>query len=93
MSHPLDIAALRASAPELERRFAGFKDKQLALDMTRGKPCSEQLDLATGCSRTSARRLQGCRWDGLPQLRRVDGLPEAKNLFSEFPGCRPRARS
>src|SRR5207244_5291975 len=42
----IDLAALQASAADLDRRYEAFKDKKLALDMTRGKPCSEQLDLS-----------------------------------------------
>jgi len=86
-SHGVDTASLRASAPDLEQRFAGFKAKKLALDMTRGKPCAEQLELSnsllTILGPTDFRAADGtdCRnYGGL------DGLPEAKALFSAFLG-------
>ena len=33
---------------ELLQRYGEFQSRRIALDMTRGKPCSEQLDLALG---------------------------------------------
>ncbi len=86
MSHPsIDVDALKASGPDLERRYEGFKSKKFSLDMTRGKPCAEQLDLANGlltilgpadykaADRTDCRNYGG-----------LDGLPEAKSLFAAF---------
>jgi aspartate/methionine/tyrosine aminotransferase len=86
----VDIRSLRASATDLDRRFAAFKDKKLSLDMTRGKPCSEQLDLSnallTILGPADFRAADGtdCRnYGGL------DGLPEAKAIFAEFLGVGP----
>jgi aspartate/methionine/tyrosine aminotransferase len=86
----VDIPSLRARASDLERRYASFKEKKLALDMTRGKPCAEQLDLAnpmlTILEPSDFRAADGtdCRnYGGL------DGLPEAKTLFAEFLGVAP----
>jgi aspartate/methionine/tyrosine aminotransferase len=85
MNDPKVLASLKASAPELDRRYEAFKSRKLALDMTRGKPCSEQLDLAnallTNLGPTDYRAEDGtdCRnYGGL------DGLPEAKKLFADF---------
>jgi len=33
---------------ELEIQFSNFLQADLDLDLTRGKPCSEQLDLSNG---------------------------------------------
>ena len=86
----VDIRSLQASAPDLERRFAAFKEKKLSLDMTRGKPCAEQLDLSnallTILGPADFRAADGtdCRnYGGL------DGLPEAKTLFAAFLGVAP----
>jgi DNA-binding transcriptional MocR family regulator len=85
MKSAIDLDALRASAPAIERRYAAFKDRKLSLDMTRGKPCAEQLDLSNGLltilGPDDFRAADGtdCRnYGGL------DGLPEAKALFAEF---------
>jgi len=85
MSHSLDINALKASAPELDRRFAAFKDKKLALDMTRGKPCTEQLDLANGLlTNVGPADVKAADGTDCRNYGGVDGLPEAKKLFGEF---------
>ena len=33
---------------QLMTRYREFQERQITLDMTRGKPCTEQLDLALG---------------------------------------------
>jgi aspartate/methionine/tyrosine aminotransferase len=79
------LSALKAAVPELDRRYAAFLDKRLSLDMTRGKPCAEQLDLSnamlTNVGPADFRTADGtdCRnYGGL------DGLPESKALFAAF---------
>jgi hypothetical protein len=37
---------LQGKKSELQNRYDEFKSRNITLDMTRGKPCSEQLDLA-----------------------------------------------
>lgn len=72
------------SLEQVRRRYEEVKKRGLSLDMTRGKPCAEQLDLSTGlldCLGRDYRAADGtdCRNYGL-----LDGLPEAKKLFAEF---------
>lgn len=43
-----DPATLTAMLEDAERRHAEFRDAQLALDLTRGKPATAQLDLSAG---------------------------------------------
>jgi DNA-binding transcriptional MocR family regulator len=76
---------LLARAARIDERFLAFKAQHLALDMTRGKPCAEQLDLSLGLldclGHADYRAADGsdCRnYGGL------DGLPEARALFAEF---------
>ncbi|MBM4363740.1 MAG: aminotransferase class I/II-fold pyridoxal phosphate-dependent enzyme [Deltaproteobacteria bacterium] len=80
-----DLDSLRAAAPDLDRRYQAFRSQKLSLDMTRGKPCGEQLDLSNGLltilGEADFRAADGtdCRnYGGL------DGLPEAKALFAAF---------
>lgn len=81
----VDISSLKAAIPDLERRYEAFKEQKLSLDMTRGKPCAEQLDLSNalltnlGSSDFKAADGTDCRNYG-----GVDGLPEAKKLFAAF---------
>ncbi len=42
----LSPAVLQALKQKLLARYAAFQEKKLTLDMTRGKPSPEQLDLA-----------------------------------------------
>lgn len=79
------VSALRALQADLEKRYRAFQARHLSLDMTRGKPCAEQLDLSLGMltcvDEDSYLAADGtdCRnYGGL------DGLPEAKALFAEY---------
>lgn len=73
---------LKRDLKNLQGKYEEFKSKNLKLDISRGKPCAEQLDLSmemlsiTEC--ISSEKID-CRNYGL-----VDGLPEAKKLFAEM---------
>ncbi|MCB7136955.1 aminotransferase class I/II-fold pyridoxal phosphate-dependent enzyme [Cellulosimicrobium marinum] len=76
-----DPAALAASLDDLRRAYADLQALGLRLDLTRGKPSAEQLDLSeallalpgegvhTDDTGTDVRNYGGL--DGLPQLRRI----------------------
>ena len=84
---PLDLAALKSSAADLERRYEAFKGKKLTLDMTRGKPCSEQLDLAERAAHEPRpRRLQRRGRHRLPQLRRPRRPARGEGALRRVPG-------
>ena len=70
---------------KLQQQYSEFKARNITLDITRGKPCSEQLDLAAGLfdcvdhNRYAAEDGSDCRnYGGL------DGIAEAKTLFAEL---------
>ncbi len=71
----------------LEReKYANYKAMNLKLDMSRGKPCKEQLDLSMAMldcinSSTDFKRKIDYRNYGIP-----DGTPELKRLFGEMLG-------
>jgi DNA-binding transcriptional MocR family regulator len=91
--NPTTAAAPRQASPRKQQLLARYQDclsRQIALDMTRGKPCPEQLDLSAGLldclSRRDFRAVDGtdCRnYGGL------DGIPEAKRLFAEYLAVAP----
>lgn len=65
----------------LEKRYSDFQAKGLKLDMSRGKPGADQLDLSTGVFDITDYTADGmdCRnYGGL------DGLPECKKLFADL---------
>lgn len=88
----LDLTKEAASAEysRLQSEYNEYKAKDLHLDMSRGKPGKEQLDLTMGmlgvisndadCSTVGG---IDCRNYGL-----LDGIPEAKKLFSELLGIK-----
>ena len=72
---------------KLEERYKNFKTQNYNLNMSRGKPCKEQLDLSkdmANCLASDEYKDQSgfdCRNYGL-----LDGLPEAKTLFASILG-------
>ena len=83
-----DLLALKG---ELLEKYEGCRSKNLKLDMSRGKPAGDQLDLSLpmlGClaDGESYRAENGtdCRNYGL-----AGGLPEAKALFAGLLGVEP----
>jgi aspartate/methionine/tyrosine aminotransferase len=73
---------------ELSAQYGAFKAQGLALDMSRGKPGKDQLDLSQPLldelNSGSDIRCEGgtdCRNYGI-----VDGIPEAKRLFAQLFG-------
>ena len=73
---------------ELEKKFEDAKGKGLALDMSRGKPSKEQLDLSndmmdvlTGSSDMKAENGMDVRNYGI-----LDGISEAKKLMADIMG-------
>ena len=90
-----ELAQLSASertalTEQLEQRYAAFKAQGLKLDMTRGKPSSEQLDLASKLS-TALSEADYKASDGSDARNYggLDGLPEMKAIFSEMLGAPP----
>ncbi len=71
---------------EVQSEYDSFKAKGLKLDMSRGKPCSEQLDLTmpmldtlNSSSDLKSENGTDCRNYGI-----LDGIPEAKKLFADI---------
>ncbi|MBW2468743.1 MAG: aminotransferase class I/II-fold pyridoxal phosphate-dependent enzyme [Deltaproteobacteria bacterium] len=75
---------------ELRQRYQDFKSRRMALDMTRGKPCPEQLDLALGMLESDIAKAYRTE-DGLDcrNYGGLDGIPAAKALFSEYMKVEP----
>lgn len=67
-------------------RYDGYKSAGLKLDMSRGKPCKEQLDLAMDMLSTVKDRSDCIRSVDYRNYGLVDGIPEMKEIFSELTG-------
>ena len=81
----------RAEYARLQTEFADLKARGLNLNMARGKPGKEQLDLVTDMTH----HLMNCPEhfvSGGIDVRNygeMSGLPAAKELFAEILGCKP----
>ena len=91
MQEQTQSAIVKQERERLQIRFDKYCKEGLQLDMTRGKPGPEQLDLcdglfgAVGPGDFKAANGQDCRnYGGL------DGLFEVKELFAEFLGASPQ---
>ena len=74
-----------AMADALQARYDAFKARGLSLDMTRGKPSSEQLDLANGMLDLPGRSdFTAADGTDTRNYGGADGLPEMKALFAEM---------
>ena len=76
---------------ELDKKFQGYKEKGLKLDMSRGKPSIAQLNLSMGMmdvfhSESDLKCEDGtdCRNYGV-----LDGIPEAKRLLASIAEVNP----
>ena len=74
----------------LLQRYGEFQSRRITLDMTRGKPCAEQLDLALGMLQEDIIKVYLTR-SGLDcrNYGGLDGIPEAKVLFADYLGVEP----
>ena len=81
----LNTQQLEQIKDDLLGRYREFKSRGITLDITRGKPCPEQLDLASdmldiiNSGNYLTEDAADCRnYGGL------DGIPEAKQLFAQY---------
>lgn len=77
---------LEAELSVLNARYSELKEMKLALDLSRGKPCKDQLDIMEGML-TCLAASDECKGENGFDYRNygiLDGIPEAKKLFSEL---------
>lgn len=88
MLSTMSDAELDALSRKTEAEFADFRARGLKLDMTRGKPAPEQLDLSSEMLALPANRDFTTR-DGedARNYGGLQGLPEVRELFSEMVGA------
>ncbi len=85
MPETINIDALKADEASLRARYQKFKNMGLRLDMTRGKPAPEQLDLANDMINIlSAKDYKDINGVDCRNYGGLDGLAEAKKLFADF---------
>lgn len=83
-------AITNSELSELKNAFkdqlAQIKNLGLRLDLTRGKPCSEQLDLANDLDGILNGNFHSEDGTDTRNYGIIDGIPEAKELFSQVLG-------
>lgn len=75
----------------LEAEYTRIKEMGLSLDMSRGKPGAEQLDLSMPMMDVlnSKSILKSEDGTDLRNYGTLDGIPEAKRLVADMLGCKP----
>ena len=82
----MTFAELQAEKAELEKRYNDFKAKGLKLDMSRGKPGSDQLDLSKGLNDVADYTENGV---DIRNYGMMDGTPACKKLFADLMQVKP----
>ena len=76
---------MSATMTSLKEQYLAAKAKNLALDMTRGKPGSDQLDLSLPMlDLVSSKDFKSSKGEDPRNYGGLDGLPEMKALFQQF---------
>ena len=81
---------LAAEKPAVAAHFDALKAQALKLNMARGKPGKEQLDLVSDIL-TVLKTPEDCISDGIDARNygELTGLPSAKALWADILGCKP----
>ncbi len=77
---------LKEKLESFNKTYEGFKAENLKLDMSRGRPCTEQLDLSMEMLDFPASK-DSCITPSGADIRNyglTDGIPEAKELFAKL---------
>jgi aspartate/methionine/tyrosine aminotransferase len=84
---PKDLQHLRT---DLMQRYTAICDRKLSLDITRGKPSPEQLDLSNGLlEMVSSQDFHSAAGVDCRNYGGLDGLPEARTLFAAYMDVAP----
>lgn len=88
MLKDLSKSELKKFHDGLVREYVEYKNKNLSLDMSRGKPSSEQLDLSEALLDTVKTTAECFAADGTDcrNYGGIDGIKEAKDLFAQILG-------
>nr|WP_245600176.1 aminotransferase class I/II-fold pyridoxal phosphate-dependent enzyme [Paenibacillus harenae] len=78
----MNRAELNKHDVSLKERYAEYKNQTMKLDMSRGKPCPEQLELSK--SMLDLVTSKGLDGSDFLNYGGVDGISEAKELFSQI---------
>ncbi|MCB1687719.1 MAG: aminotransferase class I/II-fold pyridoxal phosphate-dependent enzyme [Halioglobus sp.] len=85
----LSVAELATERDSLQQQYNTLKGLNLALDLTRGKPCTEQADLSNALDGILQGNYFSADGTDTRNYGGLDGLPEARALFAQVLGTTP----
>ena len=81
---------LERTRSELQHRYVALCDCRLSLDITRGKPSPEQLDLSNGLlANLGEKDIRSAGGTDCRNYGGLEGLPEVRRLFADYMGVAP----
>ena len=86
----MNALELAEAKREVQAKFDELQGRHLSLNMSRGRPGKEQLDIVNDIL-TILKTPEDCISDGVDvrNYGLFSGIPEAKRLFAEILGCQP----
>lgn len=78
----MDAAQLQALKTDLQKQYEDYQKMGLSLNMSRGKPCKEQLDLSMPM--LDIKEIKAADGTDARNYGVLDGLPEAKAFMADF---------
>ena len=85
----LSAAELNSQLETLEQQYRQLAERQLSLDLTRGKPGTEQVSLSNALDGILEGDFTAENGTDVRNYGGIDGLPEAKKLFSQMMEVEP----
>ncbi|MEZ5572195.1 MAG: aminotransferase class I/II-fold pyridoxal phosphate-dependent enzyme [Halioglobus sp.] len=78
----LSVAELAIQLETLQQQYNALKDRHLALDLTRGKPCAEQVALSNGLDGILDGNYLAANGVDVRNYGGLEGLAEAREFFA-----------
>jgi DNA-binding transcriptional MocR family regulator len=80
----LSVAELTTQLKTLQQQYNALKDLNLALDLTRGKPCAEQVSLSNGLDGALNGNYLAANGVDVRNYGGLEGLSEAREFFGRI---------
>ncbi len=86
----IENCALKKELTSLKKEYENYQKMQLHIDMSRGKPCKEQLDLSADIETSIIAKDDYICQDGTDcrNYGKIDGIEECKSIFAEILGVK-----